>query len=292
MKIKTTASIPILLTLSFIILYALTNVFGALSDKASVYLWAVILQLAAYIAPVCVFFIVFKKKDLKYLSPGRFKASHIKILISSAILITSCGALYMCIMHALDIGKATYSVFPKDNVILTVLLLVVLPAFLEELVFRGVVLREYEKYGMLPAVLFSSLCFAMFHFSFAELPYYLISGIVISVVTLIMGSLAEAFVLHLLHNLIMLVGGEYLYNLLYNFGDTEFIIALLLIITLLALFWLLSILDSYYKKLASTDRYIDGTKPKQKPSVYADVFLSPYFLVLVIIFTAVAFDVV
>ena len=181
MKIKTTASVPILLTLSYIILYALTSVFNAYSESSSVYLWAAILQICAYVIPVIAYFIVFKKKNLKYLSPGKFGPSHIKILLASAVLITSCGALYMSFMHAFEIGKAGYSVFPKDNTVLTVLLLVALPAFLEEVVFRGLVLREYEKYGMLPAVLFSSVCFAIFHSSFAEFPYYLVSGIIISV---------------------------------------------------------------------------------------------------------------
>ncbi len=288
MKIKTTASIPILLTVSFIVLYALTNVFKAYSG----YIWAVLLQIFAYIIPLIAYFIVFKKKNIKYLSPGKFKPSHIKILSSSLLLLTSCGALYISVLHALDIGKAGYTVFPKDNVILTVLILVLLPALLEEIMFRGLVLREYEKYGALPAVLFSSVCFAMFHFSFAEFPYYFVAGIIISVVACITGSIAEAFVLHLLHNLIMLFAGEYLYNLLYNFANTEFIIVLLLIVTLLALFWFLSVLDVYYKKLSRTDHKINEKKQRFSPSVFAEIFLSPYFLVLVIIFAAVAFDVV
>lgn len=292
MKIKTTASIPILLTLSFIILYALTNVFKASAIGNTVYLCAVLLQVFAYIVPIVAYFVFFKKKSLKYLSPSSFKVSHIKILVSAAFLITGCGALYMSIMHALEIGKAEYSLFPKENVILTVLVLVLLPAFLEELMFRGLVLREYEKYGLLPTVLFSSVCFAMFHFSFAEFPYYFISGIIISSVALITGSMIETFVLHLLHNLTMLFAGEYLYNLLYNFADTEFIIVLLLIFTLLALFWFLSVLDAYYKKLSVTDRNINVKRSKISPSVFAEIFLSPYFLVLVIIFAAVAFDVV
>lgn len=292
MKIKTTASIPILLTFSFIVLYALSNIFKASSDGNKAYIWAVLLQVLAYILPIVTYFIVFKKNNIKYLSPGRFKVSHIKILISSLTLITSCGALYMSVLHALEIGKVGYSVFPKDNVLLTVIVLVMLPALLEELMFRGLVLREYEKYGAFPTVLFSSVCFAMFHFSLAEFPYYLLSGIVISTVSLITGSLTEAFVLHLLHNLIMLFAGEYLYNLLYNFANTEFIIVLLLIITLLALFWLLSVLDVYYKKLSSTNRRINDERRKLAPGVFAEMFLSPYFLVLVIIFAAVAFDVV
>lgn len=292
MKIKTTASVPILLTLSFIILYALTNVFKASSGSNTVYLWAALLQVFAYIVPIIAYFIFFKKKSLKYLSPSGFKASHIKILISATFLITGCGALYMSLMHFLEIGKAEYSVFPKENVILTVLVLVLLPALLEELMFRGLVLREYEKYGLVPTVLFSSVCFAMFHFSFAEFPYYFISGIIISVVALITGSIIEVFILHLLYNLIMLFAGEYLYNLLYNFADTEFIIVLLLIFTLLALFWFLSVLDAYYKKLSTTERNINVQRSKLNPSVFAEIFLSPYFLVLVIIFAAIAFDVV
>ena len=292
MKIKTTASIPIFLTLSFIILYALTNVFKAKTAGSSVYLWAVLLQLLAYMVPIAVYFIIFKKKSVKYLSPGKFKPSHIKILISAVLLLTCCGALYMSLLHLIGVGKAGYSVFPKDNVILTVLALVVLPALLEELTFRGLVLREYEKYGTVPAVLFSSVCFAMFHFSFAEFPYYFLSGVIISAVTLITGSLAEAFVLHLAHNLIMLFAGDYLYNLLYNFADTDFIVTLSLIVTLLSLFWFLSVLDGYYKKLSRTDTDINVKKTKLVPSVFAEIFLSPYFLVLVIIFAAVAFDVV
>jgi len=76
----------------------------------------------------------------------------------------------------------------------------VLPAVIEELVFRGIILHNLKKYGAVVAVLASALCFSLFHMNPAQLVYQFILGIVFAIVVLKTGNLVLAMLLHFLNN--------------------------------------------------------------------------------------------
>lgn len=292
MKIKITASVPILLTVSLLILYAFTSFAKKQNSDNTIYILSVFLQIFTYVIPSIIYFVLNKRKIDKSFFHKKQKISHFKVIVLSAFLITLTGALWSSILYGLGVtNDLNLLYFPKDNVLLTTIIFIAIPAFLEEFFFRGLILREYQKYGRFTAVIFTSVCFAMFHLSIPEFPYYFVAGVVLSCVAFITDSLLEVFILHLLHNLVTLFFGNYLINLLYNFADTSFVILILFILVLLFLFWFLSALDTYYKKVAFLTTEIPKTPNKSIMASLAECFLSPYFLLFSLIFVAIVFDV-
>ncbi len=75
---------------------------------------------------------------------------------------------------------------------------VVVPAILEELFFRGIILRALTAYRALLAILISSLAYALMHFSLEGFPIYFFCGFMIGSVYYATGSLGAAIGIQLL----------------------------------------------------------------------------------------------
>lgn len=99
---------------------------------------------------------------------------------------------------------STLSVKPDASVfehILIVISYVIIPAFFEELVFRGCFARDFRVYGQTAAVILSALLFGLTHFSFTVFPYAFICGIIIGAAYLMTGSFTVAVGIHFTNNL-------------------------------------------------------------------------------------------
>ena len=84
--------------------------------------------------------------------------------------------------------------------------LVVVPAIFEELLFRGVLLPGLvHRYGMLRAVLLSSLLFALSHLALAAVIYAMVGGVVFALLRLRTGSLWVPVAMHMGVNIVPLV---------------------------------------------------------------------------------------
>lgn len=82
-----------------------------------------------------------------------------------------------------------------------IIVLAVLPAFIEEFNYRGVVLGELAGYNMRGAVIFSSLLFSIMHCNAAQFLYAFIIGLSISYFVLKFKSLWIGVAIHLAFNL-------------------------------------------------------------------------------------------
>ena len=88
---------------------------------------------------------------------------------------------------------------------LGVLVIAVLPAVGEELLFRGVMFYGYRKYGAVTAVLISSVSFALIHGNLNQFCYTLIAGILFALLVEATGSLIPASIVHCLVNLVSVI---------------------------------------------------------------------------------------
>lgn len=79
------------------------------------------------------------------------------------------------------------------------------PAFFEEVLARGVILREYESYNTKTAIIMSAIYFGIMHNSLLKLPYTIFLGVILAVVVLRTGSIYSAMVLHLTNNVAALI---------------------------------------------------------------------------------------
>lgn len=90
----------------------------------------------------------------------------------------------------------------KDGVLLFALFTVaVVPAICEEILFRGYILRAFEKsWGIIAAIIASGFLFGLFHLQIGNLLPLAMLGFVLAVMTWLSGSIWPAVVAHFINN--------------------------------------------------------------------------------------------
>lgn len=88
---------------------------------------------------------------------------------------------------------------------ITVIGLALMPAFIEELVFRGALLGSYRRMPLWAAALLNGAVFGMFHMNLYQFSYAMILGIFFSVTTRRCGSVFPAMIMHFINNLISVI---------------------------------------------------------------------------------------
>ncbi len=91
------------------------------------------------------------------------------------------------------------------EIIIAIILLCVLPAIGEEMLYRGVFLHSMKRYGATFAVVVSGIIFALTHFNVAQIVHQCILGMILSYVTLVSGRLIYAMVIHFVNNLVAII---------------------------------------------------------------------------------------
>lgn len=129
----------------------------------------------------------------------RSPAPSIRITFVAFALVFVFGVFYS--MAFPNAGSA-YSFDDPVLAVITLISAVIVPAFLEEYLYRELFCRELTVYGHLFAIIGSALFFGLMHFSYYSFPYAFICGLVIGFVYLKTGSVKYTVALHLANNLL------------------------------------------------------------------------------------------
>ena len=86
-----------------------------------------------------------------------------------------------------------------DNLFYLVFVAVV-PSFVEEYLFRGVILGALRKYGDGFAILISAIMFGIMHGNFVQIPFAFIGGLILGYITVYSGSIIPAMIIHFMNN--------------------------------------------------------------------------------------------
>ena len=193
-----------------------------LINRENEYFSVVILQMMIFILPGAIWC---KFSGEKYLSGLRLRmitADSILTIISAALLIASGSLLISILFGGLESLSQNFSLYDtfvsKDqgtipNKIYLIMAYAVLPAICEEFIFRGILCHEYEKGGVLRAIIVSSVFFALLHFNLPNLPLYLFSGVILAMTLYCTRSLFGSILAHFLYNIFGLFGQPYMSNL-------------------------------------------------------------------------------
>ena len=84
--------------------------------------------------------------------------------------------------------------------ILYIVTMTVAPAFIEEMVFRGIVMQSLRRFGDMFALVSSALIFGIFHLNLIQIPYAFILGLCIGYFVMRTGSLWVGIIMHFLNN--------------------------------------------------------------------------------------------
>lgn len=86
------------------------------------------------------------------------------------------------------------------GLLLNILTICVLPAFLEEMVFRGYILQTLRPYGDGVALFVSALLFGLMHGNVLQIPFAFVVGLVLGFVVIRTNNIFVAIVIHFLNN--------------------------------------------------------------------------------------------
>lgn len=182
---------------------------AAFLQRESQYLSIILLQLLIFPIPAYLYIRLKPKGFVKSLRLRGIRLSHLFLLISSVLmLISGCTLLgLLCGMMKAQPSFTLYDTFASVNdgsvgaSIRLILAYGLLPAFCEELVFRGILCAEYERHGILYASVISAIFFAFLHFDLTALPVYLFSGMLLAMIMYVTRSTIAAMIVHLCYNL-------------------------------------------------------------------------------------------
>lgn len=165
--------------------------FGAVGAEMSIYFMTFLFS----------FFMWRKNKDIIDIKIK--KVEPLKLLHLSAI--TVCGIPIALLLNYLagllsNAGADSAEDVNTYPVILAIVVFAVVPAVVEEFVFRGCMLGAYSKVDVKAGILISSLLFALLHFSFGSVLYGFFFGLLFAIVRLATDNLSYTMAMHCLFN--------------------------------------------------------------------------------------------
>lgn len=224
MKIKGIHAAPALVTIVAAMMCAADYLdIEKLSGETSPYLTLAVLQLICIGIPT-VFFCLLRGNDYRTkIGMRMMKARHISISIYSLILIVSGTMAVSLLMYSafpeafaasgMDSQNGEMVSLGVGDSIYAALTFAILPAVLEEFLFRGVVMAEYRKYGTFTTVVLSSVLFSFLHFSPVRFPIYFFTGVILALTVRATNSILPSIVIHIANNLFVLYFEKYIYRI-------------------------------------------------------------------------------
>lgn len=215
---------------------------SAFLSREGEYLSTVLLQLLIFPIPAYLYIRLRGKDFTKSLRLRRFPLTHLFLILSAILmLMAGCTLLAMvCGMMQAQPSFTLYDTFSSvhdgsaGTAVRLVLTYGLLPAFCEELVFRGILCAEYEEQGILYAAVVSSLFFALLHFDLTALPVYLFAGFLLALVLYITRSTLAAMVVHLGYNLFGVLAQAGLSGYCRSTGSVGLLVVILIALLLLS----------------------------------------------------------
>ena len=216
---------PTALVLTTYILLIFTKIIDVnLINRDNEYMSVVILQMMIFLIPAVLWCRISGERYVRSLRISPPRADSVAIIIAAALVMASGGILLSLLFGGLESLSQNFSLYDtfisKDDGTAPVKLYLVLayaalPAVCEEFVYRGILCHEYEKGGVLRAILISSLFFGLLHFDLKNLPMYIFAGVILAMTMYSTRSLFGAVIAHFLYNLFGLFGQPYI-NTFYN----------------------------------------------------------------------------
>lgn len=119
-----------------------------------------------------------------------------------------------------------------NGIIVYYIFIAIIPPFVEEFAFRGIILSRFRKYGNGFAVFASSILFALFHGNVIQFIFAFICGLVFGFITIKTENLFIPIIIHIINN-----GFSVTVELLYEYCYEDFAngISFILLISMLAL---------------------------------------------------------
>ncbi len=276
---------------------------GSLVQGIDLFTGILITQILLLILPN-IFFI--KKNGLSIKKTWRLNRLSLKniILVFIITLLTYPVAVYFqAIFVSLlssfkDVNPNTLPIEVSQAPFLwSVFFIAIVPGICEEIMFRGTILRAYEKLGIKKAIIISAVLFGVFHFTLLNLIGPVILGIVFGIMVYRTNSIYSSMLGHALNNLIALTLNYFLMKnleLINEVGTQEVEIDIIssiisfLIISLFIIF-LINIIKKLLNKLTSESEEISEEIEDNGENIYVEKKRVSYYSFLPLLLVAIMF---
>lgn len=289
---------------TFVLLQAFRLIHLLLPSKSTESVLVIPFQLIIFLLPAFLF-AKFKNPSspLEYIFRLRMKSPKVYQLplIAISIPLLASGCLLLSItfggISSLSDGFTLYNTFVSRTsfgffeTLYLILAYAAVPAICEELIFRAILCREFEKYGPVCAIAISSVFFALLHFDLSLFPVYLFSGILLSLSMYATGSAIVPMIIHFFYNVIGLFGQPFLSSLYEVTGGSLGLfsfIALMFTLLFAALFCHFAS-KSYERRAKFSNMKKRPILPSQNALVLAvsDILLTPWSIAAVCFYIVV-----
>lgn len=193
--------IPVLF-ISYILLSILAGVVIGVMD-INMPLWGSYLLSQAIVLLPALIYVAIHKINIIACMPYR------RLRISDGLLSLLFGyALVPTMLFVSNLTSLFSTNYVQDSVqeliaypfVVQLLIIAVLPACVEEFVFRGLIYHSYRKNGILGAAVLSGLVFGLMHLNINQLSYALLMGIVFALLVEVTGSMYSSMLAHFAAN--------------------------------------------------------------------------------------------
>ncbi len=186
------------------------------------YLYMLLIQLATIGLPTLVF-ILWGKVDIKY-SLRLGKTSGAEILLSVGMAFFGYGVIIalnlLWVLFLSQFGTPQPSTIPPietgKNFLISLGVISLAPAVLEEFMFRGFIQRGYERGGKVISILLTGVMFAFLHISIVSIPAIILMGILLCFIAYRSNTVWTSMAYHLTNNAIA-ISLVYLSNIIMKF---------------------------------------------------------------------------
>ena len=232
---------PILLGVIFLLLLISRLLDPLRADRSREFFLLLLLQTLIFALPAALYLYRRGKPFSARLRLRPPRPDHIRFLLCMPVVMICGGMLCEILTGGIASLEGNFTLYASfsaritslPDAMLAILAYALLPALLEELVFRAVLCAEYERYGAPVAIGVSALFFAMLHFSLPLFPAYLFLGALLACAMYVTRSYFAAVLLHLCYNLFCLFGQPFLSTFYVRAGSNEIFVFCLTVLFLL-----------------------------------------------------------
>lgn len=251
-----------------------------MSDSA----YMLLAQLLSFLPPI-VFYFLYTKKDVRKtlrLNPLGWK--NVLLIISFGVSIQPVMSLLSYVMSLFFPNPVEQSVtgIHASGLILSMLSVAVIPAFLEEVFSRGILLSGYRFLGKWKAAFFSALLFGLLHMNPQQLPYAFVVGFLFCFLVERTDSLYASILPH------MVINGTTVISIFTEgagMGPVEMeTSAILLTLLLMALFSLPWLAFLFYLFLKINPPRNDFELMDENGKVYTEKVLTPSMVLIILLY--------
>lgn len=247
-------------------------------------------------ALVGVFFLFSKAKNISYCECGIKNKTSPWVVIIAILGVIALVFLSSPFISWIDYGLSLLGIkvdgstgFSLDGfwqVLLAVVMMALLPAVTEELIYRGMILNGLRSLGKWPGILLSATAFCLMHTNIPQFPYTFLLGILLGLVMYETKSLWLTMSMHFANNLIVILSMAIFgsSDIKTEATSTPIWLAILMFLGAILVVWLVWFLT----KKIHTKKYGEIVCQKQKASFFELSWLLSGFafaIVLTIIFT-------